>query len=1404
MGNHIQHLEELTKPLASGEFINPTPAGHRNGRGPLNVDKDFYAIVNDEDFGTWLKPQSGLDALRIAGPSDWRLRDLCKSLALSDYAEDYEVLHIDCDNLGHECRQEEGYGKGNTLIGPFLLRIFKFVLDSWAKRCANGGALVKDMTTHLLQGIVCTSEADFRVGESSKGDGDALLQSVPAIERLGSNLVQVLDHALMLGPKTEPSVVKSTKLMILLSGFHSFKESPELGRLIHCVRELHQAIAKYGPCKILFTHDERKHLKGLLGDVAGISNDEMLDCLSSLKCTNSGRAQGIEARHERTLEWLWDDDAFKTWKERDSSDLLLLFGKPASGKSVLSQFAADKLHTTGDKAVVASFFFRAGGPEELRTSRAMLQELLYKMLGQNRSFFPHFQRRFRKLRAEQGTATTITWQEDDLVDVLQDLQRHPVPGRVYALVDGLDESKDPSQSAEVLIKLARGCEGGRLQIKLFVATQRDGAAERALTGPFKSVSIHTIILEERNTTDIREYSRPFLAESLTGQLGWEREKVEKTLGIIVDRSQGIFLWPKLAKEQLMNDFLDSKREASIAEVKAFLCQVNPDIEKLYEKLFDRLAERAPSQTDRSGHMRKVGRMFQIVMQAKRPLLLEEFCDVYSLPPSDQDPGPIKMDELRPTNIAKVIAAHTANFLEVNKVTGTVNFLHTTASSFLQSRPDIHGVRSTGAATASHSSSDELPVMGVACIWYLRKASLDLEKLPTACSPRNMPVDGVNAFADKINEYPLLAYALEHTSSHLSCQQKPHLDAMQRLSKDLESSPLRFFLSEWMERQAHELGIPAPPAPPKNCDAFRNGVLHCAASQHLTVAVKMALAAGADADSQSKLHKSRENAMCLAIMSSRGEPSAALDEVARVLLEQGNANPNAPTRFQGTPLHYAGKYMQEGVVRLLLSHHASVHARDAQDMTPLHRTIIGLAKLTPRLEDAEGGNGDDVGNGRLPGTPLLLRPPRAAVPGATGELGSSPSREQHHHHLLQVRPNGTLPRDVSLRCVELLLEAGANPRAADRQGQKPIHWAAALRDREDIVKALLDAVAVRGSKRRRAADERCLEKGTTPLHWASGYGNRKVVNLLLQEGARADLADNRGKTAINWAARYGHAEILAALLGSIRKEEGRDLRAAVNMQEKRAGRHALIWACQKGHRECARLLIEAGADVNLAEGGDDDAGGTALSWAITFGHMGIVQLLVQKGATCSEGEGKRPVLGWAAASGNVDVFETLLEKWRTNHVLLYEDEPDAKGCSPFMLAAARGHVDMLRYLCENYSIDTNRWDAERNTALLLAAGWGQLEAVQWLVGEARLNINWTNMYGDTALHRAANWGRVDVIHYLLSQGAQPGLQNAKGKTYKDLEAEYKWRNEQMGLGRENGGGLLYGEEDEEEEDKNGSY
>jgi hypothetical protein len=293
IGNPIQRLEALTKSLAS-EYFNPAPS--KSGRGRLDQDREFYAIVQDQDFDRWLDPRSDLHALRIAGPRDWRLSGLCQSLP--NYAKDYDVLHIDCGSLGSECRRMEGYGKCNSLVGPFLLSVFQFVVNSWKKRCsnANGSAMAADVATHLLQGILRASGADSRAAAPPGSGADPILGSlVLAIDRLGSNLVQVLRDALefgrdafQLGRDTKAPQVRP--LMILLSGIHGFEQSPELGQLIHCIYKLHSVLTTTcGVCKILFTHEKLEHLKGLLWFADHeISDDELLG-ESSRRCRRRRR-----------------------------------------------------------------------------------------------------------------------------------------------------------------------------------------------------------------------------------------------------------------------------------------------------------------------------------------------------------------------------------------------------------------------------------------------------------------------------------------------------------------------------------------------------------------------------------------------------------------------------------------------------------------------------------------------------------------------------------------------------------------------------------------------------------------------------------------------------------------------------------------------------------------------------------------------------------------------------------------------------------------------------------------------------------------------------------------------------------------------------------------------------------
>jgi ankyrin repeat protein len=76
------------------------------------------------------------------------------------------------------------------------------------------------------------------------------------------------------------------------------------------------------------------------------------------------------------------------------------------------------------------------------------------------------------------------------------------------------------------------------------------------------------------------------------------------------------------------------------------------------------------------------------------------------------------------------------------------------------------------------------------------------------------------------------------------------------------------------------------------------------------------------------------------------------------------------------------------------------------------------------------------------------------------------------------------------------------------------------------------------------------------------------------------------------------------------------------------------ACDKGHTEIARLLIERGANVN-ARTADNGISPLHLSFRI---HTEIVRLLLERGADtrARDGEGKRP-LDYASARDLVKIL-----------------------------------------------------------------------------------------------------------------------------------------------------------------------
>jgi hypothetical protein len=100
------------------------------------------------------------------------------------------------------------------------------------------------------------------------------------------------------------------------------------------------------------------------------------------------------------------------------------------------------------------------------------------------------------------------------------------------------------------------------------------------------------------------------------------------------------------------------------------------------------------------------------------------------------------------------------------------------------------------------------------------------------------------------------------------------------------------------------------------------------------------------------------------------------------------------------------------------------------------------------------------------------------------------------------------------------------------------------------------------------DPRC------PLQWAVSCNQPEIVSALLNEGARADVADSFGETALHRAARQGRAACARVLLEAGAEADRRN----------NSGATPLGHAVAHGRSECLAELIKAEADIKGSPSG----------------------------------------------------------------------------------------------------------------------------------------------------------------------------------------------------------------------------
>lgn len=407
------------------------------------------------------------------------------------------------------------------------------------------------------------------------------------------------------------------------------------------------------------------------------------------------------------------------------------------------------------------------------------------------------------------------------------------------------------------------------------------------------------------------------------------------------------------------------------------------------------------------------------------------------------------------------------------------------------------------------------------------------------------------------------------------------------------------------------------------------------------------------------------------------------------------------------------------------------------------------------------------------------------------------------------------RDADM--VKRLLKAGADPNASNDYGASPLSTAALAAD-ADVIRLLLKAGADPDSPN---------QDGQTALMVVARAGNVAAARELIAQGADVNAREQwRDQTALMWAAAKKRPEMVKLLM-----EHGAeaDVRSAINHWERQVsgepraqyreagGLTPLLYAAREGCVECARNLVDGGADIDMS----DPEGVTPLIMAINNYHFDLAKYLIEAGASLDRwdwwgrsplyvavdvntipqgGREERPSLD---VTSSTDIIRLLLEKGANPNSQLklfppYRHVGADRGCdlvlnigsTPLLRAAKTFDTAAIKLLLE-HGADVERSNVDGVTPVMVAAGSHSVEcdvrggpsyllpgvqeksiAALTLLLDAGADINhqdslprgqYSYYREQTALHGAAFWGWNKVAQFLIDHGARIDIQDKNGMT-----------------------------------------
>jgi ankyrin repeat protein len=391
------------------------------------------------------------------------------------------------------------------------------------------------------------------------------------------------------------------------------------------------------------------------------------------------------------------------------------------------------------------------------------------------------------------------------------------------------------------------------------------------------------------------------------------------------------------------------------------------------------------------------------------------------------------------------------------------------------------------------------------------------------------------------------------------------------------------------------------------------------------------------------------------------------------------------------------------------------------------------------------------------------------------------------------------RGDDLETADLLIKAGANVKAVNREGVMPMELAA-LNGNAAMMERLIKAGADPNAT---------LSKfGDTALMFAARTGKADAIKVLLDHGAQVNAVETwGGTTPLMWAASERHLDAVKMLIAAkadvnaksyfVPSAHGRGFEGATpeppkpkQAVEELAGgwMTPLMFAAREGDMEIGKTLVAAGADLNVIAGDGKDA----LGMAVFNGQYEFASFLIDNHVNVNHADAQRfTPLFWAVDRRNMELgtngfpwtvttdpmplIKKLLDSGADpNAVVNNTPRGRNRNASPRIVfasalhrAAFAGDLELAKVLLD-HGANPHAVSSDRESMLEAAAGLAlipgyqvsrpnaeRVELAKLLVEKYGEDVNWADAYGITPLMCAANLGITPLVQYLIDKGADLG-------------------------------------------------